>query len=100
MRDIIKTIPKLRGRGRNSFKGFQQAFVPVNFDIIEKHFAAGDAVNPETLLSKGLIEMYKGGFPPVKILATGELSKKLTFSACAISAPAKAKIEKAGGMVK
>ncbi len=100
MRDIIKKIPKLRGRGRNSFLGFQVAMVPVNFEAIEKHFSGGDDVNPETLVAKGLIEMYKGGFPPVKILAEGELTKKVTVSGCAVSAPAKAKIEKAGGMVK
>mgnify|MGYP001559029654 CR=1 FL=1 len=48
MRDIIKKIPKLRGRGRNSFLGFQVAMVPVNFEAIEKHFAAGDEVNPNS----------------------------------------------------
>jgi ribosomal protein L15 len=35
----------------------------------------------------------------VKVLATGELTKKLSFEGCAMSATAIAKIEKAGGTV-
>ena len=100
MRDIIKRMPKLRGRGKNIFQSFQTKFTPVNLDIIEKHFAVGETVSPETLVAKGIAELLKGQHPPVKILAMGEITKKLSFTGCAFSMTAKAKIEKAGGSVK
>lgn len=100
LRDIIKTLPKLRGRGVNIFKSFQPFNSPINLELIEKHFKAGDIVSPATLESKGLVAKSKGAYPRVKILAHGEISKKLTFKDCRMSATAKAMIEKAGGMVK
>jgi large subunit ribosomal protein L15 len=100
IRDMIKRIPKLRGRGKNIFKSFSEKFTPVNLSMIEKHFSAGDVISPEVFVEKGLAELYKGGKPLVKILATGEITKKLTFSGCAFSAAAKAKIEAAGGSIK
>ena len=100
LRDIIKTLPKLRGRGKNSFKGFQVALVPINVGTLESVYSAGGEVNPKTLLENGLIQMTKGRLPKVKILGHGEISKKVTITGCVISVDAKAKIEKAGGMVK
>jgi large subunit ribosomal protein L15 len=50
-------------------------------------------VNPETLREKGLAKRSD----PVKILARGELTKKLTVSAHAFSVAAREKIEAAGG---
>ncbi|MEK7575286.1 MAG: 50S ribosomal protein L15 [Patescibacteria group bacterium] len=99
IRDMIKRIPKLRGRGKNIFQSFQSKFVPVNLDLIEKHFASGDTVNPEVLMAKGLAKGNSGALPAVKILATGEISKKISFVGCAVSATAKVKIEKAGGTI-
>jgi large subunit ribosomal protein L15 len=99
IRDIIKKLPKLRGRGRNIFKSFQIPYVPINLEMIEKHFSAGDTVSPETLTVKGLIGSYKGRNPGVKILSVGELSKKFIFIDCVVSAGAKGKIEKAGGSI-
>ena len=46
------------------------------------------------LLEKGLISNCKYG---LKVLARGELTKKLTVKAAAFSESAKAKIEQAGG---
>lgn len=99
MRDMIKRIPKLRGRGKNIFQSFRPEYAVVNLELIEKHFAAGDTVTTEALAAKGLVELAKGAKPLVKILATGEITKKMTFSGCAFSAEAKAKIEKVGGKV-
>jgi len=99
IRDMIKRIPKLRGRGKNIFKSFAKKFTPVNLDMIEKHFSAGDTVSPETLVGKGLAELNNGALPLVKILATGEITKKIVFSGCAFSATAKTKIEGAGGSI-
>lgn len=99
-RDVIKRIPKLRGRGKNIFQSFEAVLVPVNIKNLERHFNAGDTVNPMTLLEKGLVKRAHGRMPSVKILADGELSKKLSFSGVAFSSSARAKIEKAGGGIQ
>lgn len=99
IRDMIKRIPKLRGRGKQSFKSFQIPFVPVNLELIEKYFSAGSTVSPETLITAKVVSLQSGNIPPVKILGRGTLSKKLTVSGCAVSASAKEAIEKAGGTV-
>lgn len=99
MRDTIKRMPKLRGHGKNSNLSYQQKPTVVNVGNLEKVFAAGAAVTPKALVEKGFAEMYAGKNPVVKILALGEITKKLSISGCAVSAEAKAKIEKAGGKV-
>lgn len=96
-RDIIKKMPKLRGY---AFKSIQSKFVVVNLAQLESAFSNGDKVTPKTLVKKNILETRLGKNPKVKILALGDLSKKLTISDCAVSADAKVKIEKAGGSVK
>ena len=96
-RDIIKKMPKLRGY---AFKGFQGKFVVVNVGQLEAIFSNGSLVTPSTLVKNGTLEMRSGKNPKVKILALGDLSKKLNISGCKVSVEAKAKIEKAGGSVK
>lgn len=100
IRDMIKRIPKLRGRGKNIFQSFQNKAIPVNLELIEKHFASGDSINPEILEKKGLLNIPKGQNFSVKILGTGEITKKITVSGCAFSNSVKVKIEKAGGSIK
>jgi large subunit ribosomal protein L15 len=51
-------------------------------------------VDAKALVAKGLIRDEK---LPVKVLGTGDLTKKLTVNAAKFSATAKTKIEKAGG---
>lgn len=100
MRDTIKRLPKLRGRGKNIFQSFRPNFEVINLVLIEKHFNDGETVNPEALSAKGLVSLNKGAKVLVKILADGDISKKLTFSGCSFSSSAKEKIEKAGGTIK
>ena len=78
MRDIIKRYPKLRGRGINTNKAFRANFVPVNLSALNV-LEEGTVVTPQTLVAAGIINMSKGRFPRVKILATGKLDKKLQF---------------------
>ena len=59
-------------------------------------FAAGEAVNRETLRSKRLIDRAD---LPVKLLGVGEVSGALQIAVDAVSASAKEKIEAAGGSV-
>lgn len=99
MRDIIKKIPKLRGRGKNSFLSIQEKPVVINLDVIEKAVKAGDAVSPQYFVEKGLLSKSKGLFPKVKILGNGEITKKIAISDCLVSGSARAKIEKAGGTI-
>ena len=96
---MIKRIPKLRGRGKQSFKSFQERHTPVNLEIIERAYEQGGIVSPETLMSAGIISLKSGKVPLIKILGKGTVSKKFTISGCAVSTSAKAAIEKAGGQV-
>jgi large subunit ribosomal protein L15 len=80
-------------------RGFRVPFpietVGINLGDLER-FSAGAEVDPTVLVEAKLLRR-KGA--RVKILANGELTKKLTITAHAFSAAAKAKIEKAGGKV-
>ncbi len=99
IRDFIKRIPKLRGRGKNLNTTRQSKPMPVNIGDINKAFKAGDIVSPRTLVKVGLLSMVAGDLPRVKVLATGTLDKKITVKDCALSLTAKTAIEKAGGSV-
>ena len=46
-----------------------------------------------------MVLKIKGRVPMVKILANGQLTKKLTIKNCLLSKNAKDKIEKAGGKI-
>lgn len=98
-RDIIKKLPKLRGRGVNQNKPINKAFTPVSIAELEALFVANDAVSPKVLVEKGLLSTYSGRLPKVKILGDGDITKALKISGCAVSGSAKEKIEKAGGSV-
>ncbi len=101
IRDIIKKLPKLRGHGVNRSRTINDSVISnavVNLTVLDEIFSANEKVTPETLKSRGVISIKKGNKKGVvKILGTGELSKKLLFSGCEVSKSAKLKIEKAGG---
>ena len=97
MRDIVKKLPKLRGY---RFKSISAKPAVVNLAILDKIFNDGDTITPAVLLAKKLIKRERGQDPQVKILAIGELTKKLKFEKCLMSAAAKTKIEQAGGEIK
>jgi large subunit ribosomal protein L15 len=102
MRDIIKKLPKLRGHGKNRADTVNAERIRptvINLASLETKFSNGDTINPKALVASGLIGNQRKTAPKVKILGTGDLSKKLTVIGCEVSASAKAKIEKAGGTV-
>jgi len=72
---------------------FMKVWEIVNLGEIETRYEVGETVDSVSLIKKGLVKKAN----PIKILATGELTKKLQFSVAAVSASAKDKIEKAGG---
>lgn len=82
LREIVKKIPKLRGYDFKSFKTKPQI---VNLKDLNEKFNDGDIVNPETLLSKGLIAKINKRVPEVKILGDGKLTKKIKVENCKLS---------------
>jgi large subunit ribosomal protein L15 len=99
IREILKKLPKRRGRGIAGLTSIQDKPLVVNVSSLEMAFAAGDTVTPTLLLERGLIRARKGEAPKVKVLGDGEITKKLVLSGLSVSASAKEKIEKAGGSI-
>jgi len=98
-RDIIKRLPKLRGRGVNQNKFVTERSYVVNVADINNAFDAKASITPATLIEKGLVTTQSGRIPPMKILAGVEVSKAFNVSGCFVSESAKNAIEKAGGTV-
>ena len=88
---LIRRLPK---RGFNNAE-FKREYAIVNLTDLNQ-FKDGDTINEATLLEAKLI---RGKYFGVKVLAGGELSKKLTISVDKVSDAAREKIEKAGGAV-
>lgn len=99
IRDFIKRLPKLRGRGKNLNTSIETKPLVVNLGDINKVFKAGDVVSLASLSEKGFIGKKASKNVKVKILGTGAFDKKLTFQKVALSASAKEAIEKAGGSI-
>lgn len=97
IRDMIKKLPKLRGRGVNSNKTIKAPNQVISIERLDKLFKDGDTVNPTTLFEKGILHRKGGKMPNVKILSSGETKKKLTIERCEVSKAALKKIEAAGG---
>lgn len=100
MRDTIKKIPKLRGRGKNINTSRQVVSRVVNIAKIDAAFENGAVVSPKTLVELKLVNRDAGKLPPVKILGAGETTKKFTIEGCVVSVAAKAKLEKGGSTIK
>ncbi len=96
---IDMRLPKLRGNTSadampiGPFRTYSQ---PVNLRDLEARFDAGAEVSPDTLVAKGLLKNTR---VDVKILGSGELTKKLSVTAHGFSKSAREKIEAAGGSV-
>ena len=86
---LIRRIPK---RGFNNARHATR-YIPVNLDSLNR-FDDGSRIDFEALRKAGLANGHAAG---VKILGSGDLTKKLSVSAHAFSASAKAKIEAKGG---
>ena len=89
---LIRRIPK---RGFNN-TAFKVTYAPVNLADLELLFEAG-AIDEKGLREKGLVN---GTWDGVKILGTGEITKKFSLKVHAISVSAREKLEKAGGSIE
>jgi large subunit ribosomal protein L15 len=85
---LQRRMPK---RGFNNI--FAADIVAINVGSLNK-FEDGAVVDAAALVAAGILKKTGDG---VKVLANGELQKKLTVKATAFSEAAKAKIEAAGG---
>jgi large subunit ribosomal protein L15 len=86
---LIRRIPK---RGFNNARHTTR-YLPVNLEALNR-FEDGTAVDEAALRNAGLANGRGAG---IKILGDGELTRRLTVTARAFSASAKAKIEAKGG---
>ncbi len=94
LRDLIKKLPKQRGRGKNSNKSIVADKKPISLVALERAFNTGETVNLKTLADKGVITRRDR---LVKIVGSEGLTKALTVKNLPLSAPAKLALEKAGG---
>lgn len=85
---LQRRVPK---RGFNNI--FAKTIVTVNVGTLEK-FEDGAVVDTQALIDAGIV---KKSYDGVKILANGNLTKKLNVKVAAYSEAAKQKIEAAGG---
>ncbi len=91
-------MPLYRRLAKKGFSNypFSKEYTVINLSLLESRFSDGDTVDNVSLHKKGLLKKQDS---MVKILGNGELTKKLSFNVSAVSASAKAKIEKVGGSV-
>ncbi len=87
---LYRRLPK---RGFNN-KRFAVRYAVINLADLEKFFNDGDEVTAEVLKSRGIIKKQLDG---IKVLAYGDLTKKLTVKANRFSSAAVTKILAAGG---
>lgn len=85
---LYRRLPKRGFTCRNS-----KDIVGINVDLLNR-FEDGAVVTITSLVEAGIVKNTRDG---VKILAKGELAKKLTVQANAFSVGAKEKIEAVGG---
>lgn len=75
---------------------FRKEYHPINVGLLDQRFENGDTVDTASLVEHGLMSRK---FDRVKVLGTGELTKKLTVTVDGVSKTARQKIEAAGGTV-
>jgi large subunit ribosomal protein L15 len=85
---LFRRLPK---RGFTNFS--RKEYAVVNLDALNR-FEEGTEVTPELLIETGVVSNEKAG---IKILAKGNVEKKLTVKAHKFSSAAKEAIEAAGG---
>lgn len=92
-------IPLARRIGKRGFSNayFKWDFAIVNLADLEAKFSAGSLVDEKALREAGLV---RGRCDGVKILGTGDVTKKLTLKVDRVSKSAQEKIAAKGGTVE
>jgi len=91
LRDQLISTPKLRG-----YKNKRKSDPAVAISVAALMRVSEETITPEVLVTQGMLRRGRRA----KIVANGELTVKKNISGIAVSAGAKAKIEKAGGTVQ
>ena len=95
---LHRRLPQLRGRASRNPHGFKAyhktEYALVNLHVLESHFEDGDEITPDILASRGLITDLLDG---LKVLATGDVTKKFTVHAHKFSESAQEKLQAVGG---
>jgi len=86
---LHRRIPK-----RGFHNPFRTEYAVVNLDTLAERFESGTVVTPELLRERGLVNSTR---TPIKVLARGDVAKKLTVRAHKFSGKAAEKIAAAGG---
>ncbi|MHB1034449.1 MAG: 50S ribosomal protein L15 [Pirellulales bacterium] len=86
---LVRRVPK-----RGFHNQWAKIVRAVNLGDLERWFAAGEEVTPDTLRTKNRL---RGRYDELKILGDGELTKKLRVAAHRFSRSALEKIQSAGG---
>ena len=89
---LHRRVPK-----RGFHNPFRVEYAVVNLDTLADRFDDGAEVTPEALRERGIVRQTR---VLVKVLARGEISKKLTVKAHRFSAKASEAIKAAGGQVE
>lgn len=90
---LFRRVPK-RGFSHETWR---DTFHVVNVGDIDRLFAEGETVNAESLKKKGLA---KGQADGIRVLGTGDVTKKLTVVANHFSKSAEEKIKAKGGSIE
>ena len=88
---LFRRLPK---RGFTNIN--RKEYALVNLDVLNR-FEDGTEVTPELLIETGVVKNEKSG---IKVLAKGNVEKKLTVKAHKFSSAAKEAIEAAGGTIE
>jgi large subunit ribosomal protein L15 len=94
---LYRRIPKFGFRSRKQILGKNQ-YQTVSLSVLDR-FEAGATVDIQALAAVGY-KANSGQKAGIKVLGSGELSKKLSVKVHAVTASAREKIEAAGGTVE
>ena len=96
---LMQRIPKKRGSGYKNPRSRSRRFYAetVTLGQVNEAFKAGELVSPKTLAAKDLIKTSRGG---AKIVASGDLKKKVRFRNVVVSKGATKEIEAAGSKIE
>ena len=91
-------MPLYRRTARRGFSNypFKKEYVAVSLDAINEIFEDGETVDLQALKDFGIVK----GDVEAKILANGEIAKKVIVDGVKVSAAAAEKIKAAGGEIK
>ena len=89
---LYRRLPK-----RGFTNVFSTKYAVINIRDLEKRFENNATIDTQAIINSGLVKKVLAG---IKLLGSGELSKKLNVTVAAFSKSAKEKIEKAGGRIE